>query len=134
MGDGEFGLRSHLNGFVNISNPYAGRLHLKVASGGLRQLGSWDAYRSSRIFAPRPIPSVLYLYRKYFGRSRSVFALLKTVPASVIPYRFKKNKKMMLLGIIISLFLFPMVLMQVIMSWSAASRKLTKGAQIDKLE
>jgi len=33
MGDGEFGLRAYLEGFLNISNPRAGRLHLKVGSG-----------------------------------------------------------------------------------------------------
>ena len=66
MGDGEYGLRAYLNGYKNISNPYAGRIHLKVGSGGLREMGSWDAFRPKSLFAPRPIPSVLYLYRKYY--------------------------------------------------------------------
>ncbi|WP_417876897.1 glycosyltransferase family 2 protein, partial [Winogradskyella sediminis] len=39
MGDGEFGLRSYLAGYLNISHPYAKRLHLKVGSGGLRDMG-----------------------------------------------------------------------------------------------
>ncbi|MDP4286252.1 MAG: glycosyltransferase family A protein, partial [Bacteroidota bacterium] len=41
MGDGEFGMRCYLNGFKNISNPFSRRIHLKVAEGGLRQMGSW---------------------------------------------------------------------------------------------
>ena len=44
MGDGEFGLRAYLAGYKNVSNPYAKRLHLKVGSGGLRQMGSWDGF------------------------------------------------------------------------------------------
>ena len=46
MGDGEFGLRAYLAGYKNVSNPFAKRLHLKVSSGGLRQMGSWDGFPS----------------------------------------------------------------------------------------
>lgn len=134
MGDGEFGLRAYLHGFLNISNPYAKRLHLKVGSGGLREMGSWDAFRPKNLFSPRPIPSVLYLFRKYFGRKPSLLAILKTVPQSIVPYRYKKNKKMLILGLFISLFLFPFVLLQVIISWRLASKKLREGAMIGGLE
>lgn len=130
MGDGEYGLRAYLNGYKNISNPHAGRIHLKVGSGGLREMGSWDAFRPKKLFAPRPIPSVLYLYRKYYGTKRSLLAILKTVPQSIIPYRYKKNKKMLVLGLLISLFLFPFVVLQVVISWRLASRKLMEGAMI----
>ena len=134
MGDGEFGLRAYLEGFLNISNPYAKRLHLKVGTGGLREMGSWDAFRPKKWFAPRPIPSVLYFFRKYFGTKRAILALLKTVPPSIIPYRFKKNKKLLLLGGLISLFLFPIILIQVLISWRKASEKLNQGAQIRELK
>ncbi|QAA81355.1 glycosyltransferase family 2 protein [Aequorivita sp. H23M31] len=134
MGDGEFGLRAYLNNFRNISNPYAKRLHLKVGSGGLREMGSWDAFRPKNLFAPRPIPSVLYFFRKYFGTKRALLALLKTVPPSVVPYRYKKNKKMLVLGIFISLLLFPFVLLQVTISWRLATRKLEEGEKIERLE
>lgn len=133
MGDGEYGLRAYLYGFRNISNPHAKRLHLKVDSGGLREMGSWDAFRTKKWFAPRPIPSVLYFYRTYFGNRRARWALLKTVPVSIMPYRFKSNKPMMLLGILVSVFFFPVVLVQVFSSWSLASRKLKAGAQIERL-
>ena len=132
MGDGEYGLRAYLNGYTNISNPFAGRIHLKVGSGGLREMGSWDAFRPKKLFAPRPIPSVLYLYRKYFGKKRTLLAILRTVPQSIIPYRYKKNKKMLVLGLLISLFLFPFVVLQVVISWRLASKKLMEGAMIKK--
>jgi glycosyltransferase involved in cell wall biosynthesis len=134
MGDGEFGLRAHLEGFLNISNPYAERLHLKVSSGGLRQMGSWDGFRPKKLFGPRPIPSVIYLYRTYFGNSRTRLSLLKTIPPSIMPYRFKKNKNMLLLGILISLILTPFILIQVNISWRRASKKLTQGPLIGELK
>ncbi|MBT8287834.1 MAG: glycosyltransferase family 2 protein, partial [Bacteroidia bacterium] len=74
MGDGEFGLRAYLAGFLNISNPFSKRLHLKVGSGGLREMGSWDAFRPTGFFDPRPVPSVLYYFRKYYGNSLAKLA------------------------------------------------------------
>lgn len=133
MGDGEFGLRAYSHGFLNVSNPYAKRLHLKVGSGGLREMGSWDAFRPKNLFSPRPIPSVLYLFRKYFGRKRSLLAIIKTVPISIMPYRYKNNKGMIFLGILVSLFLFPFVIFQVVISWRLSTKKLSEGPIIGKL-
>lgn len=133
MGDGEFGLRAYLQGFLNISNPKAKRLHLKVGSGGLREMGSWDGFRPKKWFAPRPIPSVLYLFRKYHGNQQSRYALLKTIPPSVMPYRFKKNKKMLVFGAIISVFLSPIIFIQVCISWHRSSKKLKQGPLRGKL-
>lgn len=134
MGDGEFGLRAYLAGFKNISNHRAKRVHLKGETGGLRQMGSWDAFRTQNLFAPRPIPSVLYLFRKYFGNKRSILALLKTTPPSLVPYRYKKNKKMLVVGVIISALLFPIVLLQTAISWRRSTQKLQEGAKIEFLE
>jgi GT2 family glycosyltransferase len=133
MGDGEYGLRSYLNGFLNVSNPYAKRLHLKVGSGGLREMGSWDGFRPKKWFSPRPIPSVLYLFRKYHGNKRAKLALLKTVPPSIIPYKFKRNKPMLLIGVFLSVFLLPVILIQVCKSWKLSSQKLKEGAKIEYL-
>lgn len=133
MGDGEFGLRAYLYGFKSISNPYASCIDVKAGTGGLRQMGSWDAFRPKKLFAPRPIPSVLYLYRKYFGRKRALLAIFRSVPQSIIPYRYKKNKKMLVLGMLISLFLFPFVVLQVFISWRLATKKLREGAMIEEL-
>ncbi len=132
MGDGEFGLRAYLNGLKSISNPFASCIDVKAGTGGLRQMGSWDAFRPKKLFAPRPIPSVLYLFRKYYGKKRTFLAILKTVPQSIIPYRYKKNKKMLVVGLLISLFLFPFVVLQVFISWRLASKKLREGALIKR--
>ena len=133
MGDGEFGLRAYLNRIKSISTPFASCVDVKAPSGGLRQMGSWDAFRPKKWFSPRPIPSVLYLFRKYFGTKRTFFSLLKTVPPSVMPYKFKRNKKMMLIGSILSLFLLPLILIQVLISWRMASKKIKQGALIEEL-
>ncbi|WP_298236972.1 glycosyltransferase family A protein [uncultured Algibacter sp.] len=130
MGDGEFGLRAFLNNFLNISNPYAERLHLKVSTGGLRQMGSWDAFRSKKWFAPRPIPSVLYFFRTYFGNVQSRYELLKSIPLSILPYRFKRNRLMLVIGVIISFIILPLVFVQVYRSWQLASKKIDEGPLI----
>jgi glycosyltransferase involved in cell wall biosynthesis len=133
MGDAEFGLRAYLAGFLNISNPKSERLHLKVGTGGLRQMGSWDGFRPKKWIAPRPIPSVVYLFRNYFGNKLTRFALLKAVPPSLIPYKYKGSASMMLLGYLLSIILFPLVLFQVYTSWKLASIKLREGAKIEKI-
>lgn len=133
MGDGEFGLRSFLNGYRNISNPYAKRLHLKVDSGGLRDMGSWDAFRTKNLLQPRPIPSVLYFYRSYFGVKNSVLAIIRTVPISIVPYKYKRNKPMLITSSILSLIVLPLIIFQVLRSWYLASLKLKVGPKIEML-
>ena len=133
MGDGEFGLRAYLSGLRNISNPYAKRLHLKVNSGGLREMGSWDGFRPKKWFAPRPIPSVLYLYRKYYGNKSARLAMLKIIPSSIMPYRYKSKSYLMLIGSFISILISPIILFQVNKSWQLASKKLKEGDKIEKL-
>lgn len=132
MGDGEYGLRSYKAGFLNVSNPFAQRLHLKVGTGGLRQMGSWDGIRPTNWFAPRPIPSVLYYFRKHYGNRLTIFYILKTIPPSLIPYKFKSNNKLMALGFLLTILLFPLVLFQVLKSWHLASKKLKQGDLIEK--
>lgn len=130
MGDGEFGLRAYLAGFKNVSNPLAGRLHLKVGSGGLRQMGSWDGFRHKNWLAPRPVPSVLYLVRKYFGRRAAMYSLLIGVPPSLIPYRFKRSPLLLLAGSLLLFLLFPLVAWQVVISWRKSAHMLKEGAKI----
>ena len=133
QGDGEFGLRCYLLGFSNVSNPLAGRIHLKVAEGGLRQMGSWDGFRPKKLFAPRPVPSILYLSRKHFNNHLSFLMLLLSVPGSVIPYRLKSNKVLKVLASLSLIVIWPFILIQVIISWREAGNKLKKGAIIELL-
>lgn len=133
MGDGEFGLRAYLNSNLNVSNPCAKRLHLKVGYGGLREMGSWDAFRTKKWFAPRPIPSVLYLFKTYFGARSAKLALMRTVPLSIMPYRFKKNKAMMIIGVFVSILILPIIVFQVYKSWRMSSKMISNGALIESL-
>lgn len=130
MGDGEFGLRAFLAGYQLVSNPYARRLHLKVGTGGLRQMGSWDSFRPKSMLSPRPVPSVLYLARKYFGSSAACYWLLSAVPPSLIPYKFKKNRFLKVAGFVFTLLLLPFIFVQVYRSWTLSSRKLGEGHKI----
>jgi glycosyltransferase involved in cell wall biosynthesis len=132
-GDGEFGLRCYLLGFISISNPFAYCKDVKAATGGLRELGSWDSFRPTKLFAPRPVPSVLYLSRKYFGNHLSLLLLLFSVPSSIVPYRFKGNRWMKILSTFLFVVIWPFILVQVIMSWRQAGKKLKEGALIDKI-
>ena len=133
QGDGEFGLRAYLAGYRNISNPLAPRLHLKVSEGGLRQMGSWDGFRPKSWLAPRPMPSVLYLVRKYFGWRAALHSLLISVPPSLMPYRFKRRPWLLFFGALLVIPLAPLVLWQVGRSWQIASRMLREGAKIEKI-
>ncbi len=133
MGDGEFGLRAYLAGYKNISNPKAKRIHLKVSEGGLRQMGSWDGWRPKKWNAPRPVPSVLYLSRKYFDTKLSMLMILTNVFPSYIPYKFKRNRYLKLLSVLLIPFLLPLILFQVNKSWNMAGSKLKEGAKVEYL-
>ncbi|MFD1014597.1 glycosyltransferase family 2 protein [Winogradskyella rapida] len=128
MGDGEFGARVYLAGIRSVSNPYASCIDVKAGTGGLREMGSWDAFRPSNFFAPRPIPSVLYYFRSYYGNSAARWALWRTIPISIFPYQFKKNKPLLVIGALLSVLLLPVVCCQVFSSWHLASKKLRDGA------
>ncbi|WP_240640230.1 glycosyltransferase family 2 protein [Mangrovimonas spongiae] len=134
MGDGEFGARVHINGCLNVSNPKAKRLHLKVNSGGLRDMGSWDAFRTKRWLDARPVPSVLYFYRRYFGKNAAILALIKNTPLSIMPYRFKNHKYLTLLGMFLMIFMTPLILFQLIKSWRLSSKKIKQGPLIAPLD
>ncbi len=131
MGDGEFGLRSLLAGFLLVSNPFAQRIHLKVETGGLRQMGSWDALRPKSLFAPRPVPSVLYLARKYFGNESAVYYLIQNIPFSFIPYKFKKSKGLKLMFILNLPLLLPLMFIVVYKAWNRSSMMLKEGSKIE---
>ncbi len=133
QGDGEYGLRAYLAGYRNISNPKAKRIHLKVSQGGLRQMGSWDGWRPKKWNAPRPVPSVLYLARKYFGNKNAVLMVILSVAPSLIPYQFKGNKILKLMSLLLLPLLLPLLIFQVTKSWHLASKKLKQGAMIEYL-
>lgn len=124
MGDGEYGLRCYLNGYKNISNYKAKRVHLKVSEGGLRQMGSWDGWRPKKIVGPRPVPSVLYLSRKYFGNKLTRFYIFKSILPSLIPYKFKGNRILKFITFLFLPLFLPLVIFQVKLSWSRSTKML----------
>ncbi|WP_233451033.1 glycosyltransferase family 2 protein [Hanstruepera ponticola] len=134
MGDGEFGMRLYLADLKSVSNPEASCVDIKAGTGGLRELGSWDAFRPTSLFAPRPIPSVLYYFRRYYGNVAARWSLLRTIPMSILPYQFKKSRLMLLFALLLSIMMLPLVLFQVGKSWMLASEKLKEGPLIDELE
>ncbi|OUS02017.1 glycosyl transferase family 2 [Flavobacteriales bacterium 33_180_T64] len=133
MGDGEFGMRLYLENIKSISNPLASCVDVKAGTGGLREMGSWDSFRPSTFFAPRPIPSVLYYFRTYYGNTSARLALLRIIPISIFPYQFKKNKPLLLLGLIVTILILPVVCYQVFKSWKLATKKIKEGALIQPL-
>ena len=125
MGDGEYGLRSLLKGFEIISNPHAGRVHLKGESGGLRQMGAWDAIHSIGLFKPRPIPSSLYLARKHFDDETALIYGLSQLPKSLIPYRLKGSGALKKIPYLFgSILLSPILLLTFWMAWRKSTEML----------
>lgn len=133
MGDGEFGLRAYLAGFRSISHPYAKRIHLKVGTGGLRQMGSWDAFRPKKFFSPRPLPSVLYFYRKYFPHDFVRNALIIGILPSLIPYKWKGKRYLYPFSALAAIFILPVLLLQLGISWKRSTVMLSEGDRIEWL-
>jgi GT2 family glycosyltransferase len=134
MGDGEFGYRAYLNGFKSMSNPLASRVHLKVSSGGLREIGSWDGFRPKKWFAPKPLPSVVYLYKKYLSRPLYRNAVLIGVMLSNVPYKYKRNNKMLLLSMLLTVIKSPVLLIQFYRSAKIAKQMLQSNRTPEMLE
>jgi len=123
MGDGEFGLRCLLNGFKVISNPVAKRIHLKVQTGGLRQMGAWDAIHNIGLFKPKPIPSAIYLARKHFDQNTALIYGLIQLPKAFIPYAKKSSKRIQKLPYyFLSFLLCPILLFTFYRSWKISSK------------
>ena len=130
MGDAEFGLRAYRNGIISISNPEAYRIHLKSNQGGLRKLGSWDAFRPTSFLKPRPIPSVLYYARKHFGNYDTIIYLIINLPLSLSKYSKKTDYFFTLISFLLFLFIFPIILFQAFNSWIISSKILSEGHKI----
>lgn len=122
MGDGEFSFRLYKNGIKSISNSKASRIHLKAPEGGLRELGSWDGFRSKKFFGPKPIPSVIYFYKKYLPAAYYKNAILLGILLSNVSFRSKSKRGMLLLSLFISVIKFPILFIQYKISKSVADK------------
>ena len=65
-----------------------------------------------------------------FRNKMTVFNLLKSIPPSVIPYKYKGNKSFIVLAYISMILIWPIILCQVGKSWGLASKKIKQGAII----
>ncbi len=131
LGDGEFGFRAFLNSLAMISNPEACRIHLKVETGGLRQMGSWDAFRPTNFFAPKPIPSVIYFYKRYLPTLNYRMTIFIGLILSNIKYENKKHNIFLITSMVKSVFFFPLVLFQYKKSKKIASKMILQGPKIN---
>jgi glycosyltransferase involved in cell wall biosynthesis len=129
MGDCEFGLRAYLNGFRSISNPAAHRIHLKVDTGGLREMTGWDAFRPKKWLAPKPVPSVIYLYKKYFPPKLYRNALVIGFMLSNVSYKNKKSGNMLLMSAFLALIKSPVLLLQFWRANILAKRMLNNSGE-----
>lgn len=133
MGDGEFGMRAYLKGVKSISNPNAKRIHLKVSDGGLREIGHWDGFRPKKLFAPKPIPSVVYLYKKYFPTHLYRESILLGIMLSNVGYKQKRQNNMLALSIFLTIIKSPLLVIQFLRSRKRANLMLEGGNKIELL-
>ncbi len=133
MGDGEFGIRSYLNGIKSISNPLAARVHLKVNSGGLREIGHWDGFHPKKWFAPKPVPSVIYLFKKYYPHKLYRNTIYLGILLSNVSFKNKRSNKMILVSIFMTFVKLPLLAVQFHKSLSKANQKLAEGNKIERL-
>ncbi len=133
MGDSEFGLRAYLNGFKSISNPHGKRVHLKVRSGGLREIGHWDGFRPKKLFAPKPVPSVVYLYKKYYPHKLYRNMVYLGIILSNVSFKNKRNSKMILVSALLTILKIPLLAIQFRKSLNRANAMLLKGDKIEWL-
>lgn len=133
MGDSEFGLRAYLNGFKSISNPYGKRVHLKVGSGGLREIGHWDGFRPKKLFAPKPVPSVVYLYKKYYPYKLYRNMVYLGMVLSNISFKNKRNNNMIVVSALLTILKLPLLCIQFNKSVTRANAMLQQGDKIEWL-
>lgn len=126
MGDDEYGIRLYRKGYVMLSNSEASRVHYKADSGGLRESAGWDALRPKRFFSPRPVPSVLYLSRKYYGLKPTINYLILNIPKSFTPYHLKSNLSAKILSFLLSPILVLLFLPFIRKSWLLSTKMLKR--------
>lgn len=129
--DSEFGLRASLAGFKIVSNSTAYRIHMKASSGGLREFGSIDGYRIKKIFTPRPLPSIFYYSRKYYGSTNAKILMIKGIFNILVPHKYKKTHPIKKVFFLFPFLLFsPIIIYQMLYSWKLSSRMLKEGSKI----
>ena len=60
----------------------------------------------------------------------TIYSLIRSVPPSILAYKYKGNKNLILLAYLSLFLIWPLILIQVMQSWNKASLKLKQGALI----
>jgi hypothetical protein len=97
-------------------------------------MGSWDGFRPKKWFAPKPVPSVIYLYKKYLTKPLYKNALLIGIMLSNVPYKHKRSSKMLALSIVLTIVKSPVLLIQVYRSRKIAQKMLNSGKTPELLQ
>jgi len=63
----------------------------------------------------------------------AMYDLLIKVPSSIIPFQYKRRPAILLLVNILSIFVSPLIILQVVASWRQASKMIYEGAKIEIL-
>jgi hypothetical protein len=90
-------------------------------------MGSWDAFTPKNIWSPRPVPSVLYFAKRYFGTQAAILLLIKSLPHSLVPYQRKGSKIHIYLSIILLPVVLPIIIFQMLRAWHLSEIKLKTG-------
>jgi hypothetical protein len=96
-------------------------------------MGSWDSWRPTRFFAPRPMPSVLYFVRKYYGDAPAKYYLIQNLPTAFLFYQWKKHKVLKIIFFCAAPLIFPMILITGFRSWHISTKKINEGSKIELL-
>jgi hypothetical protein len=107
-------------------------VHLKVPTGGLRQMNSWDAYRA-KWNQPRPIPSVLYYYKTYFSKPQIINGIIWGVIPSLVPYSLKHKKTLVPFSLVLVTLLLPLIVYQMFLSHKRSTILLNAPSEIESL-
>ena len=89
-------------------------------------MGSWDGFRPKKWFAPKPIPSVVFLYKKYYPKQLYRSVILLGIMLSNVSYKNKGSNKMLALSIGLTVIKSPLLLIQFLRARSIANEMLRK--------
>src|SRR5207248_2427570 len=102
--------------------------------GGLREMGSWDGFRPKKWFAPKPVPSVIYSFKKYFPSHLYKNAILIGIMLSNVRYKYKRSNKMLLLSVLLAIVKAPVLWIQYIRSKHLANKMLQEDKAVILLD
>ena len=97
-------------------------------------MGSWDGFRTKHFFQPKPVSSVLYFWRKYWGDRAALLSCLIIFPFSLGPYKLKNRLFANLFSLIIFILFLPIFIIRFIFSWIQSTNMINQGALIDELD